>query len=382
MDYASKIVEQIENPNVFLYTALMEGHILSGSYVDAIQSYNQMINESIGADTYAIASVLKACGSQLALKEGQQIHSQVLKLQLGSNRSIQIKLIELYGKCGEFEDARRVSDKMPEGDVATSTIMISSYLDHGFIEEASAIFDRVQFKDTVCWTAMINGLVHSGEMNKALDLFRKMQRENVRPNEVTIVCVLSACSQLGALELGKWVHSYVDKYKIKLNHFVGSALIGMYSKCGSLDEAKQVFSKMEDRDVVTYNSMLVGFASHGKSSEAIEVFREMVKNGLKLNQRTFVGVLNACSHGGLVDLGFQIFRSMKKDHGIEPRIEHYGCMVDLLGRLGWLEEAYNFIKTMEIEPDYIIWGSLLSACKIHGNLKLGEEGTSASSSYP
>ncbi|KAF2292490.1 hypothetical protein GH714_024479 [Hevea brasiliensis] len=220
---------------------------------------------------------------------------------------------------------------------------------------------------------MIDGLVRNGEMNPALELFREMQRLDVRPNEFTIVCVLSACSRLGALELGRWVHSYMGRYRIELNHFVGGALINMYSRCGDIDKAWRVFEEMKERNAITYNSMIMGFALHGKSSEAIELFRGMTKQGLTPTSVTFVGVLTACSHGGLADLGFEIFHSMARDYGIEPQIEHYGCMVDLLGRLGRLEEAYHFIRTMKLAPDHVMLGALLSACKIHGNLELGEE---------
>ncbi|KAF8395640.1 hypothetical protein HHK36_019590 [Tetracentron sinense] len=374
LDYALKVFEQTENPNVYLYTALIEGHISSESCLDVIGIYSRMVRQSIEPDPYAISYVLKACGLNLALKEGREVHGRVLKLRLYSNRAVRMKLLEFYAKCGEIKDAGRVFDVMFEEDVVASTVMISSYVDHGLIKHASTIFDRVEAKDTVCWTAMIDGLVRNGEMNKALKLFRKMQMENVRPNEVTIVCVISACSQMGTLELGRWVHSYLEKYEIKLNRFVGSALINMYSRCGSLDEAKRVFIKMEERDVVTYNSMIVGLAMHGRSTEAIEMFKLMKKKGLKPSHITFVGVLNACSHGGLVDLGFEIFHSMTEEYRMEPQIEHYGCMVDLLGRVGRLEDAYNFIKEMRVgvAPDHIMWGALLSACKIHRNLELGE----------
>ncbi|XP_058102443.1 putative pentatricopeptide repeat-containing protein At5g59200, chloroplastic [Magnolia sinica] len=372
MDYASKIFEKIKNPNVYLYTALIDGQITSRSYLDAIRIYSQMVGESVEPDSYVISSVLRACGFRSDLNAGREIHGRVLKLQLRSNRSVRMKLIEFYGKCGEFADARQVFSEFPERDVVASTVLISCYADHGLTKDARVVFEEVPEKDTVCWTAMINGYARNGRMNEALALFRKMQGENVRPNEVTIVCVLSACSQMGALELGRWIDSYVGKYNIRLNVFVGSTLIDMYSKCGSLDDARRVFTEMPKRDVVAYNSMIAGLALHGKSGEAVEMFRQMAQQGLRPTQVTFVAVLNACSHGGLVDLGFEIFHSMTNKYGIEPRIEHYGCMVDLLGRVGYLEEAYDFIGKMRIEPDHVIWGALLAACKIHGNLTLAE----------
>ena len=370
--YASKIFSHTQNPNVYLYTALIDGLVLSCYYTDGIHLYYQMINSALVPDSYAVTSVLKACGCHLALKEGREVHSQVLKLGLSSNRSIRIKLIELYGKCGAFEDARRVFDEMPERDVVASTVMINYYFDHGLVHDATSVFSLIRIKDTVCWTAMIDGLVRNGESNRALEVFRNMQREDVMPNEVTIVCVLSACSELGALQLGRWVRSYMDKHRIELNHFVGGALINMYSRCGDIDEAQRVFEQMKEKNVITYNSMIMGFALHGKSVEAIELFRGLIKQGFTPSSVTFVGVLNACSHGGMAELGFEIFHSMAKDYGIEPQIEHYGCMVDLLGRLGRLEEAYSFIRMMKVAPDHVMLGALLSACKIHGNLELAE----------
>ncbi|KDP45214.1 hypothetical protein JCGZ_15079 [Jatropha curcas] len=373
INYATRIFSYTQNPNVYLYTALIDGFVLSGYYINGIQLYYQMISSSILPDKYAITSVLKACAFQLALREGREVHCQVLKFGFSSNRSTRMKLMEVYGKCGALKDAKQVFDEMPELDVVASTIMIDSYFDRGLVQEATNVFNLIKTKDTVCFTAMIDGLVRNGELNRALEIFREMQRLDVRPNEVTIVCVLSACSQIGALELGRWVHSYMGKCKIELNHFVGAALINMYSRCGDIDEAWKIFGKMKERNAITYNSMIMGLSLHGKSNEAIELFREMTKQGHRPTSVTFVGLLNACSHGGLVDLGFEIFHSMSRDYEIEPQMEHYGCIVDLLGRLGRPEEAYDFIRTMKLEPDHIMLGALLSACTIHGNLQLGEE---------
>ncbi|KAE8668748.1 putative pentatricopeptide repeat-containing protein [Hibiscus syriacus] len=238
-----------------------------------------MIDRFIVPDKYVITSVLKACGPCFALREGKEVHCQALKLELSSNRSITMKPMEIYGKCGEFDSARKVFDKMTERDVVASTIMINCFLDHGLVKKAVQVFDRVRVKDTVHWTAMIDGLVRNGEMNMAMEMFREMQKDNVRHNEVTtIVCVFSACSQLGALELGRWVHSYIGR--IELNHFVGGALINMYSRCGDIDEAERVFATMKERNLITYNLMISGLAMHGKSIEAVEIFLGMIKQGI------------------------------------------------------------------------------------------------------
>ncbi|WOK96484.1 pentatricopeptide repeat-containing protein [Canna indica] len=373
MDYALQIFDAIEDPDVYHYTALVEGHIALASHRGAIQLYFQMVGEHIRPDAVVISYVAKACASSLALSEGRQVHCQALKLNLSHERPIKMKLMELYGRCAEFGDAKLVFGEMPERDAVAATILISGLCDHGLVKEARAVFDSVRDKDTVCWTAIINGCARNGAANTALELFREMQTECIRPNEFTVVCVLSACSQLGALELGRWAHSYLGKYDIKLNAYVGSALIDMYSKCGNLEEAFEVFDEMPEKDVVSYNSMIAGLAMHGRCSDAVKLYKQMIRDGLRPTRITFVGVLNACSHSGLVDVGFEIFKSMTKDYGLEPQIEHYGCMVDLLARVGRLEEAYEFAKTMRIEPDHIIWGALVSACKIHNNLDLAEK---------
>lgn len=363
--HATKLFHCTQNPNVYLYTSLIDGYVSYGLYHDALNLYTQMVNDDVLPDNYAVTSVLKACVLQRALGNGREIHGQVLKNGLGLDRSIALKLVELYGKCGEFDDARKVFDKMPERDFVARTVLMVLYFDHGMVEEGVRQFDEINTRDVVCWTAVIDGLVRNGELNKGLEMFREMQVKGVKPNEVTFVCVLSACSQLGALELGRWIHMYMGRFNVKVNRFVAGTLINMYSRCGDIDEALVLFNEMEVKDVSTYNSMIGGLALHGKSIAAIELFREMLNLNLRPNSITFVGVLNACSHGGLVELGYEIFQSMETVHGIEPQVEHYGCMVDILGRVGRLEEAYNFIGKMRVQADDKMLCALLSACKIH-----------------
>ncbi|PKA49951.1 Pentatricopeptide repeat-containing protein [Apostasia shenzhenica] len=373
IDYASRIFESVKQPDVYHWTALIAGIVAGDFPLDAVLLYSQMMGESIAPDAVLISYVLKACGSQMALEEGKQIHGQVLKLSFGFERAVLMRLIGLYGGCGEFADAKKVFDEMPDRDAVAGTVLISCYSDRGLIDEALGVFCGVPERDTVCWTSMIDGLVRNGREMAAVNLFREMQRENVQPNEITIVCLLSACARLGALQLGKWVDSYLGKYGIRRNTFVCSTLIDMYCKCGSVEEAMKVFDGMPRRDVISYNSMIAGLAVHGKSLEAVQLYRKMIRLGFKPTHITFVAVLNACSHGGLVDLGFEMFESMEKVHGLLPEVEHYGCMVDLLGRVGRLQDAFDMIQEMRVEPDHVIWGALLGACRIHGNLALAKK---------
>ncbi|CAN8253278.1 unnamed protein product [Cochlearia groenlandica] len=369
VDYAYDVFRYVSKPNVYLYTAMIDGFESSGRFADGVSLYRLMIQNSVLPDNYVITSVLKACGFDGC----REVHTQALKLGFGSNRSVGLKLMEIYGKAGVLCDAKKVFDEMPQRDQVAATVMINCYSECGSVNEALELFRDVEAKDTVCWTAMIDGLVRNREMNKALELFKQMQIENVSPNEFTVVCVLSACSDLGALELGYWVHSYVKNQNMEISNFVGNALINMYSRCGDIDKAKRVFKRMRDKDVISYNTMISGLAIHGASFEAINEFRDMVNRGFRPNQVTLVALLNACSHGGLLEIGLEVFNSMKRVFDVEPQIEHYGCIVDLLGRVGQLEEAYRFIENMPMEPDHIMLGALLSACKIHGNIELGEK---------
>ncbi|CAJ1953205.1 unnamed protein product [Sphenostylis stenocarpa] len=373
IDHATRLFHCTQNPNVYLYTSLIDGFVSFGSYANAINLFGQMVRGHVSADSYAVTAVLKACVLQRALRSGREVHGLVLKCGLCLDRSIALKLVELYGKCGVLEDAWKVFEEMPERDVVACTVMMGSCFDCGMVEEAVGVFSEMRNRDTVCWTLMIDGLVRNGEFNRGLEMFREMQVKGVRPNEVTFVCVLSACSQLGALELGRWIHAYIGKCDVEVNWFVAGALINMYSRCGDIDEAQVLFDGVKVKDVSTYNSMIGGLAMHGKSNEAVELFREMLMQRVRPNGITFVGVLNACSHGGLVDLGCEIFQSMKTVHGIEPEVEHYGCMVDILGRVGRLEDAFDFIGRMGVQADDKMFCSLLSACKIHKNIDIGEK---------
>ncbi|KAF2295452.1 hypothetical protein GH714_032959 [Hevea brasiliensis] len=200
-----------------------------------------------------------------------------------------------------------------------------------------------------------------------------MLKTGVSPNEVTVVAIISACGHIGALESGRWVHSYIQNNGIETNAHVGTALVDMYSKCGSLKDARLVFERIRNKDVVVWNSMIVGYATHGFSKDAMHLFNEMCRIGYRPTDITFIGILSACGHAGLVSEGWQFFHLMKDEYGIEPKIEHYGCMVNLFGRAGHLKEAYELVKNMEINPDPVLWGTLLGACRLHGNLALGEE---------
>jgi pentatricopeptide repeat protein len=250
--------------------------------------------------------------------------------------------------------------------------MIDGYVRIGKIDAARELFDEMQQKSVVSWNAMISGYAQNGFFKEAVDLFhRMMEMGDVSPNRVTLVSVLPAISRLGALELGKWVHLYAERNRVRIDEVLGSALIDMYAKCGNIEKAIQVFKRLSKTNVIAWNAMIGGLAMHGKAKDVLDCFSRMERSGVSPSDVTYIAILSACSHAGLVEKGRSIFNDMVNRAGLQPRIEHYGCMVDLLGRAGYLEEAEELITNMPIKPDDVIWKALLGACKLHKNVEIG-----------
>nr|GMD59453.1 pentatricopeptide repeat-containing protein ELI1, chloroplastic [Ipomoea batatas] len=356
------------SPSVFTYTSIIHSHTINNLHEQAFLLYVEMLTQDIEPNQFTFSAILKAC----PLKSGEAIHGQALKFQCDSDTYVRTSLVDVYARGGDLVSALKLFDTMPERSLVSLTTMIAGYAKNGDVDKARELFDRMEERDVVCWNAMIDGYTQYGRPNEALALFRHMLLSNVKPNEVTVLAVLSACGQSGALESGQWVHTYVKNNRIPVNLRVGTALIDMYSKCGSLEDARIVFNQMNVKDVVAWNSMIVGYAMHGFSQEALQLFREFCRLKLQPSDITFIGILNACANAGLVNEGWSYFHSMK-EYGIEPKIEHYGCMVNLLGRAEHLQEAYEFIRSMKIDPDPVLWGTLLGACRIHRDIKLGEK---------
>ncbi|OVA07699.1 Pentatricopeptide repeat [Macleaya cordata] len=289
------------------------------------------------------APVLKACSKASALKPGKQIHAQSLKHGFSSDIFIQTSLVQMYSSCGQFETALNLFDKMSQRNVVT-------------------------------WTTIMNSYLKLENPELALIGFQNMQKEGIKPDHFAIVSLLTACSRLGALNLGRWVHSYMQRMNLELTVFTGTALIDMYCKCGSVDDGLSVFNSMKKKNVQSWNSILHGLSVHGRGSEASSLFSEMeMDRVVRPNSVTFVAVLCGCSHNGLVEKGRFYFDSMQKKYGIEPTIKHYGCMVDLLGRAGLLDEAFEMVAKMPVAANSVIWGSLLSSCRAQNDLKMAEK---------
>lgn len=252
--------------------------------------------------------------------------------------------------------------------------MITGYSRFGDFPKARSVFDQMPHRDVASWSAMIDAYKKHGHYQQGLSLFRRMVADGrVKPDAITTTSVLSLCAHAGSLGslAGKSLHGFIVKNEWDLDVELGTVLVHVYAKCGVLKLASQVFELMQERNVISWTSLICGFAQHGYSEEALDIFEKMQLVGIKPNELTFTGVLSACVHAGLVTKGQEYFKMIER-YGLEPRIQHYGCIVDLLGKAGKLEEAYEVIKTMKIKPNVVVWGSFLSACKDHGQFEMAE----------
>ncbi|VVB07139.1 unnamed protein product [Arabis nemorensis] len=373
--YPRRVIEPVQFRNPFLWTAVIRGYAIEGNILEAISMYGCMRKEWITPVSFTFSALLKACGSVRDLNLGRQFHAQTFRLRGFCCVYVGNTMIDMYVKCGSIDCARKVFDEMPERDVITWTELIAAYARVGNMKSAAELFESLPSKDMMAWTAMVTGFAQNAKPQEALEYFNRMEKSGIQADEVTVAGFISACAQLGASKYADQAVQIAQKYGYSPSDHVviGSALIDMYSKCGNVEEAVNVFESMKYKNVFSYSSMILGFAMHGRAQEALDLFHYMVTHtAVKPNTVTFVGVLTACSHTGLVDQGRQIFASMHQMFGVEPTRDHYTCMVDLLGRAGRLQESLELIKTMSVEPHGGVWGALLGACRIHNNPDIAE----------
>jgi pentatricopeptide repeat protein len=281
-------------------------------------------------------------------------------------------MVDGYTGNGEMEAAREFFEEMPQRNFFAWSSMISGYCKKGDVKEAKDIFDRIPVRNLVNWNSLISGYAQNGFCEEALEAFREMPAEGFEPDEVSIVSVLSACAQLGLLDAGKEIHCIIHRKGINVNVFVLNGLVDMYAKCGDLAVARLVFERIADKSTTCWNAMISGYANHGQCKEALEFFGRMENSNKMPDDITFLSVLSACAHGGYVGEGIEIFSKMEK-YGLQASIKHYGCLVDLLGRVGRLKEAYDLIKRMPMKPNDTVWTAMLGACSVHLDMEMTEE---------
>ncbi|XP_021274222.1 pentatricopeptide repeat-containing protein At1g08070, chloroplastic-like [Herrania umbratica] len=431
--YARSVFDQIQLPTLVLWNIIIKCYVENQQSYEAISLFAQLLHH-FPPDEFTFPCVIKGCAKLNAVNEGKQIHGLVLKLGFGLDKFTQGSLVNLYSKCGEIGCAHKVFDEMgekdlvlwnslldgyarcgevciamkvfeemPERDFFSWTVLIDGLAKCGEVETAREIFEKMPNRNLVSWNTMINGYMKAGDINSACKLFNRMPKRNLitwnsiiggfesnlhfveawevfkrmlkeefRPSHATLVSIISAVSGLASLGKGRSIHSYIVKNGIELDGVVGTVLIEMYSKCGSIDSALTVFRTISNKKLGHWTAIIVGLSIHGMAEHALEIFLEMCRIGVKPNAITFVGVLNACSHAGLINDGRGYFNTMINEYGIKPTIEHYGCLVDILCRAGYLEEAKNIIEGMPRRANKVIWMTLLSGARNHGNTKIAE----------
>ena len=323
------------------WNAMISGYSQCGYSQETLELFVTMCEKNVYPDLYTYCSVFNAIAALKYMHFGKQVHGMVLKFGSEFRTSVSNAIADAYAKCELLEDARKV-------------------------------FDRMEERDIVSWTTLVAAYSQCSQYAEALFTFSKMKEEGFIPNQFTFSTVLDACASLSLLDYGRQVHGLLCKAGLDADKCTESALIDMYSKCGNITEAREVFERISDPDTVTWTSIISGYAQHGLVEDALQLFKRMEQLGMKANAVTLLCVLFACSHRGLVQEGLYCFQRMEESYGLVPKMEHYACIVDLLGRVGRLADAMEFIEKMPIEPSEMVWQTLLGACRVHRNVELGE----------
>ncbi|GAV57839.1 PPR domain-containing protein/PPR_2 domain-containing protein [Cephalotus follicularis] len=335
-----KVFKQIPVRDNVSWASMISGFAEHGCADQAVQLFREMLSEKTRPDQMTLTAILTACSALFSLQRGREIHGYALRTGIGEKQLLGGALVNMYSKCGAVELARRVFDMLPE-------------------------------KNQVCCSSLVSGYAQNGLLEDAVVLFQEMLMSGLEQDSFTFSSVIGAIALLNRSGIGTQLHALIIKMGLGSDVCVGSSLVTMYSRCGSMEDCCKAFDEIDKPDLIGWSAMITSYAQHGKGAEALKAYDLMVKGGIKPDSVTFVGVLSACSHNGLVEEGYFHFNAMAKDYGIRPNYHHYACMVDLLGRSGRLKEAEKFINDMPIQPDALVWGTLLAACKVHGDVELG-----------
>ncbi|KAL4577285.1 hypothetical protein LXL04_013391 [Taraxacum kok-saghyz] len=370
---AVKAFNQVQEPNVHLYNTMIRAYVHNSQPAQAFAIFFFMQNSGVFPDNFTYPFLLKACAGHNDFHLVKMIHTQIQKFGFCSDIYVPNALIDSYSRCGQLNDAFELFEKMPERNVVSWSTMLTGYSKAGDMDMTRMLFDKMPVKNMVSWTIIISGYAQKGLAKQAADLYTQMEQAGYIPDDGAIISILAACAESGLLWLGKRVHQSIKRNRYQCNTLIQNALVDMYAKCGSLNRALTIFKNIPNKDLVSWNAMIHGLAMHGHGKEALDLFSKMKQENYTPDKVTFVGVLCACTHGGYIDEGIKYFYTMEKDYGVPPEIEHYGCVIDLLGRGGRIQEAYRLVCTMPVKPNVIIWGALLGACRLYNETELAKE---------
>nr|UPT49693.1 pentatricopeptide repeat protein AaPPR1180 [Agave angustifolia] len=342
IETARHMFSKISSPSVLSWNAILSGYCQEERYHMAVELFRKMQYKCVAPDRTTLAVILSSCSGIGTLGFGKQVHAASIRSMLHADMFVASGLVDMYSKCGQIESARR-------------------------------IFNRMLERDVVSWNSMVNGFALHSLNKEAFSFFKLMQEDGMTPTEFSYASVINSCARLSSLSEGRQIHAQIAKNGYDADVYVGSALIDMYSKCGNVDEAQQFFDCMPMKNTVSWNEMIHGYAHNGHGERAIAMFEQMLRAKEKPDAVTFISVLTACSHSGMVDEGIKFLESMEKDYGIEPLADHYTCVIDALGRVGRLIKAEELVDRMKWKDDPIVWEVLLSSCAIHGDARLGRK---------
>ncbi|PKA61423.1 Pentatricopeptide repeat-containing protein [Apostasia shenzhenica] len=375
-EFAHQVFDQMSLKDLVSYNIMVSGCAKNGFILEGFELLNCMIQEGIDFDEYSMVGILQLCGRLKNVILGKSINAWVMRRKFLLPKSSLVlgnALMDMYVKCEEIGFALKVFEGLEKRSQISWNIIISGFANAGEFDAAYRYFNMTPLKDLASWNSLLAGFAQHGDWGAVTNIFKEMAAQDIKPDKITSFNLISAASETGVLDQGRCVHGLVLKAHGSSDEFLGSALIDMYCKCGSTESSLRVFQMIGGKDVTTWTAMLAGLAFHGRGIEALELFRRLKEEGLMPNYVTLIAVLTGCSHSGLVDQGLKIFSSMREEYGVEPGVEHYGCIVDLLARSGKLIEARDLIRRMKIKPSKSMWGAILSASRAHGDLKLGNE---------
>jgi pentatricopeptide repeat protein len=343
-----------------------------GRHRDAVDLFSQVLADGVPPNNFTFGTVLRSATALRDLRVGAQLHACVSKFGLCSNVFVGSALVDHYAKMGAMGEAQDALGDTHEPNVVSYTALINGFLKNGMFEDALRLFRCMPERNAVSWNAMIGGCSQAGLNEEAVSLFLEMCRQGVRPTESTFPCVLTSVANAGALGIGRSVHASAIKHFGTLDVYIGNSLVSFYARCASLEDSVLVFRKMEQKNVVSWNALICGYARNGRGQEALGAYEKMRAMGMKADNVTLLGLLFACNHAGLVDEGYSLFKTAQVDQPDILKADHYACVVDLLSRAKRFDDAKRFLEDLPFEPGVGFWKAMIGGCQIHWNKDLAE----------